>query len=176
MGARTRGASALLRACARRAWCDAPERRPELARLLCESGVVAAPAEALLPSLMGLLRVGPGNATRRLPDFHRFHRDAASFPWRSHASWMLVQMLRWGQIEKAIDVRATAASVYWTELHREVAEELGLASPESDEKLEGPLLDGAHFDARRALETLAAYALHARRVPMEELARAQSSL
>jgi two-component system, oxyanion-binding sensor len=168
---------AMLRALLRAArWCDEPEHRPELARLLSECGAVAAPAEALLASLMGALRVGPGDATRRLPDFHRFHRDAASFPWRSHASWILVQMLRWGQIEKAIDVRATAAAVYWTELHREVAEDVGIDCPEHDAKLEGPLLDGARFDAERALDALAAYEVHALHVPMEELERAQSFL
>jgi nitrate/nitrite transport system substrate-binding protein len=146
---------ALLRALLRAArWCDEPEHRPELAGLLSER--IAAPADALLPSLLA-------------PDFHRFHRDAANFPWRSHASWILVQMLRWGQLEKAIDVRAVAAAVYWSELHREVAEEVGVACPEQDEKLEGPL----RFDAERAVEALAAYAIHARRVPLEELAAAQ---
>jgi nitrate/nitrite transport system substrate-binding protein len=150
---------ALLRALLRAArWCDEPEHRPELASLLSQR--IAVPAEALLPSLMA-------------PGFHRFHRHAASFPWRSHASWILVQMLRWGQIEKAIDVRATAAAVYWTELHREVADEVGMSCPEQDEKLEGPLLDGARFDAARAIDALAAYAVHARRVPLEELAAAQ---
>jgi nitrate/nitrite transport system substrate-binding protein len=165
---------ALLRAVLRAArWCDDPDRRPELARLLADSGFVEAPLEALMPSLTGALRVGPGAARRHLPEFHVFHRHAASFPWRSHAAWILVQMLRWGQIEKAIDVRAAAAAVYWTELHREVAAEIGVACPEQDEKPEGPLLDGARFDPRRPLDALDACALHALRVSLEELAAEQ---
>lgn len=185
---------ALLRALLRAArWCDEPEHRPELARLLSECGLVEAPAEALRPSLAGMLRVGPGATTRRLAEFHCFDRFAATFPWRSHAAWILVQMLRWGQIEKAIDVRATAAAVYWTELHREVAAELGIPRPDADEKVEGlhaepwsqparagaillgadRFLDGSRFDARRPVEALAAYAVHALRVPLGELSAAQ---
>jgi nitrate/nitrite transport system substrate-binding protein len=174
-------------------WCDEPEHREELVALLLQRGGVAAPPEAIRPSLTGLLPVGPDGRTRSLPDFHCFHRYAATFPWRSHAAWMLVQMLRWGQLEKSIDVRATAEAVYWTELHREVAAELGIPRPDVDEKPEGvhaapwllptrggPLelgpdlfLDGSRFDARRCVESLQGYAVHALRVPLDELAAAQ---
>jgi nitrate/nitrite transport system substrate-binding protein len=185
---------ALLRALLRAAqWCDAPENHEALIALLLQRAGIAAPPEALRPSLSGELVVGPGARTRSLPEFHSFQRFAATFPWRSHAAWMLVQMLRWGQLEKAIDVRATAAAVYWTELHREVAAELGIPRPDQDEKPEGvhaapwtlatrggPLelgsdlfLDGSRFDARHCVESLAGFAVHARRVELDELAAAQ---
>lgn len=185
---------ALLRALLRAArWCDEPERRPELARLLARRAVPGVPAEALLPSLLGELHVGPGAATRRVPEFHSFHRFAASFPWRSHAAWIVTQMLRWGQLEKSVDVRATVAQVYWSELHREAAAELGLPRPEIDEKLEGEharawtlagrdgsielgadlFLDGSRFDARRCVEWLRDLAIHQLRVPLDELETAQ---
>jgi nitrate/nitrite transport system substrate-binding protein len=133
---------------------------------------------------------------RRLPEFHSLHRFAASFPWRSHASWILTQMPRWGQLEKAIDVRATAAAVYWTELHREAAAEVGIARPDIDEKPEGEhaapwtlasregplelgadlLLDGSRFDAHDCVEHLRRCRLHALCVPLDELAAAQHPL
>jgi len=185
---------ALLRALLRAArWCDEPGHRAELARLLAEGGYVAAPLDALLPSLHDELPVGPGGATRRIAHFHVFDRFAAGFPWRSHAAWILTQMLRWGQLEKALDVRAAAADVYWTELHREVAAELGMARPQIDEKIEGEhaapwklagasgetllapdrFLDGARFDPARVADSLRACAVHALRVPLDELEAAQ---
>ena len=68
---------------------------------------------------------------------HRFARFAATFPWRSHAAWIVTQMLRWGQIEKPLDVRAAAALVYRSDLYREAAAELGVPCPAQDEKAEG---------------------------------------
>jgi nitrate/nitrite transport system substrate-binding protein len=185
---------ALLRALLRAArWCDEPAHRPELARLLAGGGYVAAPLAALLPSLHDELPVGPRGAARRIAHFHVFDRFAAGFPWRSHAAWIVAQMLRWGQLEKALDVRAAAAEVYWTDLHREVAAQLGIARPEIDEKVEGEhaaawrlagrageielaadrFLDGARFDASRVADYLRGCEVHAMRVPLDELEAAQ---
>jgi nitrate/nitrite transport system substrate-binding protein len=118
-------------------WCDDPGNRPELARRLSAGGYVDAPEEALLPALVGRLRAGGEPAEREEPALHAFHRFAAGFPWRSHAAWILTQMLRWGQIEKPVDVRAVAAAVYRTDLYREAARDLGLVSPDADWKREG---------------------------------------
>jgi len=101
-------------------WCDVRENRPRLARILAAGGFVRAPASVL-----------------ELSDFHVFHRYAANFPWRSHAIWIIAEMLRWGQIEKPLDVRAAAASVYRTDLARDAASRLGLSVPLCDEKTEG---------------------------------------
>ncbi|HEX5066369.1 MAG TPA: CmpA/NrtA family ABC transporter substrate-binding protein, partial [Myxococcota bacterium] len=185
---------ALLRAVMRAArWCDEPENRPLLARLLARHAGIEVPVEALLPCLSGELRVGPGPMMRHLPEFHAFDRYAATFPWRSHAAWMIVQMLRWGHVEKSLDVRAACEAVYWTELHREVAAELGIPRPDADEKIEGVhaapwmlasrsgpielgpdlLLDGSEFDARHCTASLATSRIHAMRVSLDELEAAQ---
>jgi nitrate/nitrite transport system substrate-binding protein len=162
---------ALLRALLRAAvWCDEPASRVELARLLSGRGYIEAPVEALLPSLTGRLDLVPGGRPRELPDFHSFHRAAATFPWRSHAAWIVAQMLRWGQLEKAVDVRSAAAAIYWTDLHREAAAEVGIPCPASDEKVEA---DEHRFDARRTVDYLRGLAVHARKVPLDELEAAQ---
>ena len=165
------------------AWCDAPEHRSELAALLAEPRYVGAPRETLEASL-------------RVPGFHLFARYAASFPWRSHAAWILCQMLRFGQLEKALDVRRVAGDVYRADLHREAARELGLARPRDDEKVEGVhstpwrapgrpedvelgpdlYFDGGHFDAKHAIAWLAGVAAPELRVPLDELAAAQGRL
>jgi nitrate/nitrite transport system substrate-binding protein len=82
-------------------------------------------------------------------------------------------MLRWGQIEKPIDLRAAASAVYRTDLHREAARALGLPSPVSDEQVEGPFFDGQRFDPRAPLAHLRAQSIHARRVDLDELEAAQ---
>jgi ABC-type nitrate/sulfonate/bicarbonate transport system substrate-binding protein len=155
---------ALLRAVLRGAReCDDPSRRADLARLLAGPRYLDLPLEAVEPALTGAL---PG-----APEPHLFHRDAASFPWRSHAAWIVAQMLRFGQLEKPVDVRAAAASVYWTELHREIAAEVGVAAPGEDERIER--FGDDLFDPARPVDWLSALPLHALRVRLDELAAAQ---
>ena len=44
------------------------------------------------------------------------------------SEWFLTQMLRWGQIEQPLDIRATAA-VYRPDLYRDAARALGVPAP-----------------------------------------------
>jgi nitrate/nitrite transport system substrate-binding protein len=161
-------------------WCDESDNRAPLAELLARPAYVGVPADVIAPSLAA-------------PGFHCFHRYGANFPWRSHAVWMLCQLLRWGQIEKPIDLRRVAAEVYRSDLHREAAADLGLLCPSSDEKLEGVhatawrapgervdlelgsdlVFDALRFDARDPVAYLASHAIHNRVVRLDELAEAQ---
>jgi nitrate/nitrite transport system substrate-binding protein len=177
-------------------WCDVPANRGEVAQLLARTGVIAAPESALLPSLCGECLRDDGVAPPRaepLPAFHLFHRHAAGFPWRSHASWILVQMLRWGHLEKPVDVRAAAAVTYRTDLHREAAALAGMSAPERDEKLEGAhaaawsapgslgeipmgverFFDASVFDPEDVVGALRGYRIAHPRVRLAELAGAQ---
>jgi nitrate/nitrite transport system substrate-binding protein len=122
---------ALLRALLRAAaWCDAPENRAELAALLADPDYLAAPAEVVDRSLIE----SPGESGH---DDMVFHRHAASFPWRSHAVWFLTQMLRWGQIDRSVDIAAVAEAVYRPDLFRIAAAATGDPAPLVDEKVEG---------------------------------------
>ncbi len=88
-------------------------------------------------SLTGAFPRGPGEPPDALPDFHVFHRHAAGFPWRSHALWLLGQMVRWGQLDRATDLQALAAGVCDGDLHRLAQRDLGGAAPLIDAKREG---------------------------------------
>jgi nitrate/nitrite transport system substrate-binding protein len=174
-------------------WCDDPDNRRELAHRLVSGGYVDVPERALLPALLGRLATARSGPERVLPDFYSFHRFASGFPWRSHAAWIITQMLRWGQIEKALDVRAAAASVYRSDLHREAAEDLGLDCPADDEKIEGAharrwttpssrtgiamapdrFLDDRPFDPSEPCEYIAGFGVSELRVSLDELRAAQ---
>ncbi len=114
---------ALIEACL---WLDEPANRPEAARVLASPRYLNTPAEIV-------------SRTLDLPDFHVFQRNATNFPWRSHADWLLGQMVRWRQAAPDIDIQATADRVYRPDLYRAAAQEMGVACPESDR-----LPPGAH--------------------------------
>jgi len=120
------------------AWLDAaPANRVEAAALLAQPRYLGVAQAVLERSLTGAFLFGPGEAAVDLPDFHVFHRYAASFPWRSHALWLFAQMVRWGQLAPAADLQALAAEVYDAELHRQAQRDLGGAVPLVDAKPEG---------------------------------------
>lgn len=122
---------AMLRALiAAAAWADEPENRPALARLLARPEYVDAPEEQVARSLGDIV----------------YHRNYAGFPWPSHAAWFLSQMLRWGQIERGVDVAAVAARVYRPDLFRDAAAVLRVPTPLSDGKVEDGFFDGRVFD------------------------------
>ena len=107
---------ALIEACL---WLDEPANRPEAARILSNPRYLNMPAEVMARTL-------------ERPDFHRFQRDFANFPWRSHADWFLGQMVRWNQAPADIDIKAVADRVYRTDLYRAAARDMGVACPEAD--------------------------------------------
>ncbi len=122
---------------AAQAWLDDPTNRTEAAARLADPRYLGVPQAVVERSLTGRFRYGPDDDVVSLPEFHRFHRGTAAFPWASHAQWLLAQMVRWGQLDPATDLAALAARVYDTDTHRQALRERGDAVPLIDGKLEG---------------------------------------
>jgi nitrate/nitrite transport system substrate-binding protein len=135
---------------------DGVDNRREAARLLAGSAYLDLPVDVVTASLVGELTLDPRGARRSLPEFHVFHRYAASFPWRSHALWMLRQMQRWGQLPAGCDLLATAQTVYRPDIYRLAVARLGIAVPAVDMKAEGGHRSEWKLGEGRALVTLGA--------------------
>ena len=118
-------------------WADRAENRKEVVRIIAAKSYVNAPVEVVDNSMTGTWRYSKDEAPASLPDFNVFQRYAANFPWQSHAAWFITQMYRWGQLDKPLDIRKAAASIYLPGLYREAAKEVGVAAPTIDWKTEG---------------------------------------
>ncbi|MDJ0790154.1 MAG: CmpA/NrtA family ABC transporter substrate-binding protein [Myxococcota bacterium] len=120
-------------------WVDRPENRLETVHVIAGESFVDAPVEVIHRAMRGTpkLSAGEADADATLPDFHVFHRYAATFPWTSHAMWFASQMVRWGQAEKPFNLRRVASEVVRADLYREAAGEVGEPFPEIDVKPEG---------------------------------------
>jgi len=178
---------ALLEACR---WIDEPENRIEVTSLIAQSRYVNAPEHIVRMSMMGSFQYAANEMPRALIDFNVFHRYAANFPWRSHAMWFITQMLRWGQIDRAINIKAVADSVYRPDIYKRAADALGLITPHIAYKTEGHhdcnwqlqegeaeivmgpdrFLDGSRFDPSSAVEYLSGFAINHMSVSASELA------
>lgn len=110
--------------------CDRPDEAPALARILAAERYVGVTAAAIRDSL-------PAPPGIRDTDRSTFFRHAATFPWISHALWMIAEMKRWGYIADAIDAADLACRVYRPDLYAQAAVAEGIAVPCEAIKAEG---------------------------------------
>lgn len=125
---------AVLEACV---WADKQSSREEVASIIAQPSYIDAPLSTVKMSMLDQFRYELDSKAEPRPDFMSFHRYAANFPWHSHAKWFATQMLRWGQIASTPSFTSLAEQVMLTELYREAAKELGVASPLVNNKSEG---------------------------------------
>ncbi|MBX3446696.1 MAG: ABC transporter substrate-binding protein [Parvibaculaceae bacterium] len=118
-------------------WMDKPENRVEVVEIISQKSYVNAPVDVVKMSMTGTFRYSMEEEPRPMPDFNVFYRYGATFPWRSHAAWFISQMIRWGQIDKPIDVLKTAGEVYRPDIYREAVKGMGVPVPSIDWKTEG---------------------------------------
>lgn len=175
-------------------WIDQPENRMEVVDIISRKSYVNAPVDVVKMSMTGTFKYVKEQAPTPLPDFNVFYRYAATFPWLSHAEWFLTQMLRWGQIDKAINIKQAAASVYRPDIYRDAAKELGIAYPTIDHKTEGThaapweltdatqpiamgsdkFFDGKVYDPNTLVDYINSFAIKNMKVSIEDLAKANA--
>lgn len=129
----------LLRAVYRAAaWCDDAANRSELADLLANEGLLAHSRDVLLQGLNRRL-LAPDGGLVAVDGFLTFAERAATFPWISHALWMLTQMVRWGQASYSEENASRARASYRPDIYRAALAPLGIAIPSANSKVEGAL-------------------------------------
>jgi two-component system, oxyanion-binding sensor len=130
--------AALVRAIYRAStWCAQPEHHEELAQLLAKPRFVGAPADILMRGLTGKLSLVPGSPSTTMRDFYISTRQAATFPWTSHALWFYSQMVRWHQIDFSAAHVDAVRQTYRPDLYRAALEPLNVSVPVNDSKVEG---------------------------------------
>lgn len=118
-------------------WVDQVENRMTAAQIISSSEYVDVPFDEIVGSLTGKNRQTCGNLRTDMPDFNVFQRYSANFPWRSHAKWILSQLMRWGEVPTVIDVDDIVERAFRPDIYREAIAPLGIPCPSTDEKVEG---------------------------------------
>src|SRR5262245_34311435 len=107
-------------------WCDGPANRAELAQIVSGRQWFNCPVSDILPRLQGRFDYGTGKIVEDSPHVMKFWKDHASYPYRSHELWFLVEGVRWGKFKGSEDLNGLVAKVNREDLWREAAAELGL--------------------------------------------------
>lgn len=138
---------------------DDMKNREKVAKIIAAKSYVNAPESVVLGRMLGKYDDGRGN-TWDDPDHMKFFNDGeANYPYLSHGVWFLTQFKRWGLLQEDVDYLAVARRINQTALYGEVAASLKVAVPSSPLKVE-TLFDGVTFDATRAAEYAAGFAIH----------------
>ena len=156
-------------------WLDASwEHRKEAAKILSNRIYVHAPVKVLEKSMTGTFQYLKGQKSEANPMFNVFANDYAAYPFYSHGMWFITQMYRWGQIDKAVDMKKVIESVYRPDLFAQVAKEVGYSLPKSPWKKDGVakynmFMDGKVYDPNKAVEYIYSFKVQEAKVSEAKL-------
>lgn len=136
-------------------WCDKPENREELARIVATRKYFNVPPEILRPPYAGKYKMTDGkpdiNDIKMGPLYWKDGRGSVSYPYKSHELWFLTESVRWGFLPKQIldNAEQIINAVNGEKLWREAAQEAGIPIadiPQTTGRGVEKFFDGVEFD------------------------------
>jgi nitrate/nitrite transport system substrate-binding protein len=166
-------------------YCSQPENRQEVAELITDVSFTGARpkqadapiAKLTSPGIIGNYSYGGFDGkdrTIKSADTTIFFDlpnnlveplgNHSTFLWRSQSIWLMTQATRWGQISKFPKNADQITERSWrTDLYRDIADEMGIPSPQDDYKVEPPemFIDKIGFDPSDPVGYLKRFAIRA---------------
>jgi len=130
-------------------FCEDPANAKEVAEICSRRRWINAPFDDIFDRIAGKFDYGTGRVVENSPYKMRYWSENASFPYRSHEQWFLVENQRWGMLPTDLDTTAILNQVNRADLWREAATTLGVAAsdiPASDSRGIETFFDGKTFD------------------------------
>ncbi|BAZ14572.1 nitrate transport protein [Calothrix sp. NIES-4071] len=133
-------------------WCDKPENKDELCRILAEKNYVNASVSDIESRVKGKFDYGDGRVVENPSlaiKFWSSEGTSISFPFKSHDTWFLTENIRWGKIPSDTDIKKIVNSCNREDLWRQVAKSLGVADaeiPKTSSRGIETFFDGIKFD------------------------------
>lgn len=142
-------------------WCDRPENKPEMAKIIGQRQWLKVPVEDILDRSLGKFNLGTRtfeNDTLAM----KYWRDNASYPYQSHDLWFLTEDIRWGYLPLETDTKALIQQVNREDLWREAAKTMGVPAaeiPTSTSRGVEKFFDGVAFDPQNPQAYLSSLSL-----------------
>ena len=99
------------------AWCDEPQNRERLAKMLSGAAYLNLSARIIAPTLLGHFDCGHGR-TESIPDFHVFHRGDANVPTAEKATALQRALGAAGLLDAAASDSTLPRRLFREDLHR----------------------------------------------------------
>jgi nitrate/nitrite transport system substrate-binding protein len=143
-------------------WCDLPQNKAELCDIIGRrSWLNVAPAD-ILGRIRGEVDYGDGRRVTSSEITMKFWRDHASYPFRSHDLWFLIENMRWGILPESLDPAPLIAEVNREDIWRAAAARAGVPhgeTPAGTSRGRETFFDGTVFDPENPRAYLANLAI-----------------
>ena len=143
-------------------WCDKNDNKAELAEIVGRRQWFNVPTTDIIGRLKGDINYGNGRVEKGTKQLMKFWRDHASYPFKSHDAWFIVEDMRWGKLDPKTDVKALVDKVNREDLWRAAAKSIGVAAkdvPASTSRGKETFFDGKVFDPDQPLAYLKSLAI-----------------
>ena len=119
-------------------WMVEPSLHTVTSEVLARPQFLNLPGELLDRGLTGRLMISAQGDQRSVSSFIEFHDGAATFPWRSQAEWIGLQLARRTGLDRAQAVRM-AGPVFRSDIYRNALAGSGMDVPGASRRVEGAL-------------------------------------
>lgn len=143
-------------------WCDNPANLTEMTAILSSRDWLKVPATDIQDRLAGNFSFGDGRVVNNAPYKMKFWANHASYPYRSHDLWFLIENQRWGKLPAGLDTTKAIAAVNREDIWRQAAALARLpagALPKSTSRGLEHFFDGKVFDPAKPSAYLGSLAL-----------------
>ncbi|MDX2103891.1 MAG: CmpA/NrtA family ABC transporter substrate-binding protein [Alphaproteobacteria bacterium] len=130
-------------------WCDQDANKVEMCNIIGRRAWFNVPVPDILGRVQGNIDYGTGRTVQNSPVKMTFWRNNASYPFRSHDLWFLVENMRWGVVPAETDTAALIGEVNREDIWRSAAKAAGVAAsdiPASTSRGVETFFDGVRFD------------------------------
>lgn len=129
-------------------WCDTPENKEELFEILSQRQWIGVKSDLIRDRLLGRFDYGDGRVVENSPHAIKYWRESASYPFKSHDLWFLIEDMRWGYRSPDFETKPLIDAVNREDLWREAAKLIGqeAAIPVSTSRGIEKFFNGLEFD------------------------------
>jgi nitrate/nitrite transport system substrate-binding protein len=140
-------------------WCDKMENKQEMCDILSQDQWYKISVDLMLDRAMGKFDYGNGRVVENSPHLIKYWSNNASYPYKSHDLWGLVEDMRWGFRPKDTDInelKKIVNQVNREDIWKEAAKAIGQESiiPASTSRGVETFFNGRKFDPENPLEYL----------------------
>ncbi|MBD2356778.1 ABC transporter substrate-binding protein [Tolypothrix sp. FACHB-123] len=129
-------------------WCDRPENKAELFDIVSQRQWIGVKSELIRDRLLGKFDYGNGRVVENSPHAIKYWRENASYPFKSHDLWFLIEDMRWGYRSPDFATKPLIDAVNREDLWRDAAKFIGQESaiPASTSRGIEKFFNGLEFD------------------------------
>ncbi len=139
-------------------YIDKLDNRPHVAEVVSRPQYINCEPGVILGRLLGRYDYGDGR-NEQDPLYMTFFDRNTNFPYKSHGLWWISQFRRWGMVGADVDYKGIVDKVNRPDIFREVAKDLGVATPAEDIKQE-TFFDGVVFNPNEPEQYAKSFAVH----------------